>query len=148
MKPLVISMGDAAGIGPEIILKGLGSAPAEATGCVVLGDIKALHRAKALPGVADLPLALAELDTLEQAAQLPPRCLGVLQSCDLPEPPAWGRISAAAGHAAGQCISAGARAVLTGRACALVTAPHPQRSHGRSRAALVGLSRSYGVVAA
>jgi len=123
MKPVVISMGDAAGIGPEIILKGLGSAPAEAAGCVVLGDLRVLRRAKALPGVAELPLALAELDTLEQAAQLPPRCLGVMQACDLPELPAWGRISAAAGHAAGQCISAGARAVLQGRASALVTAP-------------------------
>ena len=123
MKPLVISMGDAAGIGPEIILKGLGADPAEAAGCVVFGDMAALRRAKVLPGVREWPLALAEIETLERAEQLPPRCLGVIQACDLTELPAWGRISAAAGHAAGQCIRAAARAVLAGQASALVTAP-------------------------
>lgn len=123
MKPVVISMGDAAGIGPEIILKGLGGSPTEAAGCVVLGDIEVMRRAKALPGLASLPLALAELDAIEEAERLPPRCLGVMQACDLPEPPAWGQISAAAGRAAGQCITAGARAVLSGQASALVTAP-------------------------
>ena len=123
MKPIVISMGDAAGIGPEIILKGLGVTPEQAQGCVVLGDMAAMRRAKALPGVAELPLALAELTALEQAEHLPPRCLGVLQACHLPRLPAWGQVSADAGRAAGQCITAGAQAVLSGQARAPVTAP-------------------------
>ena len=123
MKPIVISMGDAAGIGPEIILQALAQAPQDPGGMVVLGDLGALRRAKALPALATLPLALAELTALEQARGLPPRCVGVLQACQLPELPAWGQVSAAAGHAAGQCIVAGARAVLSGQARALVTAP-------------------------
>ncbi|MCE2879120.1 MAG: 4-hydroxythreonine-4-phosphate dehydrogenase PdxA [Comamonadaceae bacterium] len=123
MKPIVISMGDAAGIGPEIILKGLGRAPAQARGCVVLGDLAAMRRAKALPGLAELPLALAQLTALDQVDLIPPGCLGVLQACQLPRLPAWGQVSGDAGRAAGQCISAGARAVLSGQARALVTAP-------------------------
>ncbi len=123
MKPLVISMGDAAGIGPEILVKAWAREPESLAGCVVLGDVAALRRAKALPGLAEMPLALAEITDLSQAAQLPPRCMGVLPACDLPELPAFGQVSAAAGRAAGQCIVAGARAVLEGRAAALVTAP-------------------------
>jgi 4-hydroxythreonine-4-phosphate dehydrogenase len=123
MKPLLISMGDVAGIGPEIILKAWASAPQALQNCVVLGDLAALRRAKSLPALRDLPLALAEVSELEEALRLPSRCVGVLQSCDLPALPAFGRVSADAGRAAGQCIVAGARAVLQGRAAALVTAP-------------------------
>jgi 4-hydroxythreonine-4-phosphate dehydrogenase len=121
MKPIVISMGDAAGVGPEIILKALAQAPGDAAGVVVLGDVRALRRANTLLGQA--ALALAEVSTLAQAQDLPPRCVGMLQSCELPELPLWGQVSAAAGLAAGQCIVAGARAVLSGQARALVTAP-------------------------
>ncbi len=121
MKPIVISMGDAAGVGPEIILKALAQTPGDAAGVVVLGDVRALRRANTLLGQA--ALALAEVSTLAQAQDLPPRCVGMLQSCELPELPLWGQVSAAAGLAAGQCIVAGARAVLSGQARALVTAP-------------------------
>ena len=124
MKPLVISMGDAAGIGPEIILKAAAQAPDALAGCVVLGDLAAMRRAHALLREASpLPPALAELASLDQAPALPPRCLGVLQSCELPDLPAFGQVSAPAGRAAAQCIVAGARAVLQRQAQALVTAP-------------------------
>ena len=46
-KPLLITMGDAAGIGPEIIAKAFREAPAELAGCVVVGDVSALRRASA-----------------------------------------------------------------------------------------------------
>lgn len=123
MKPLLLTMGDASGIGPEIILKGLGRAPLEARGCVVYGDMAVMRRAKALPGLEALPLALAELSGLDEVQRLPPHCLGVIQACDRPGLPEWGRVSAQAGRAAGQCVSAAARAVLAGQAAALVTAP-------------------------
>lgn len=123
MKPLVISMGDVAGIGPEIIVKAWDQDPDQLAGCVVLGDVAAIRRARNVPALASLPLALAELTDLTEAATLPPRCIGVLPACDLPELPAWGQVSAAAGRAAAQCIVAGAQAVLQGRAAALVTAP-------------------------
>lgn len=123
MKPLVISMGDAAGIGPEIILKALHAWPADLGKCVVMGDVGALRRAKSLPGLVELPLALAELHSLDDAAALPPACVGVLQACSPINLPAFGLVSAAAGLAAAQSIVAGAQAALEGRAAALVTAP-------------------------
>ena len=123
MKPLVLSMGDAAGIGPEIILKGLGQAPLEARGCVVYGDMAVMRRAKALPGLDALPLALTEVSDLDQVHRLPSRSLGVLQACHLVGLPAWGQVQAESGRAAAQCVSAAAQAVLDGRAGALVTAP-------------------------
>lgn len=121
MKPIVLSMGDAAGIGPEIILKGLDQAPQEAPGCVVYGDMAVMRRAQSLLGLQGL--RLAEVSDLAQLAALPASCLGVIQACELPAPPPWGRISAEAGRAAAQCVSAAARAVLNGQAAALVTAP-------------------------
>lgn len=123
MKPLVISMGDATGIGPEIILKALAAWPAELGACVVLGDVGAMRRAKSRPGLADLPLALAELHRLDDAAALPPACVGVWQACEPFDLPVFGQVSAAAGLAAAQSIASGAQAVLEGRAAALVTAP-------------------------
>ncbi len=123
MKPLVISMGDAAGIGPEIILKALAAWPADLGACVVMGDVAAMRRAKSLPGLAELPLALAELHSLADAAALPPACVGVLQACTPLALPVFGQVSPAAGLAAGQSIVAGAQAVLRGQAAALVTAP-------------------------
>ena len=47
-RPLLITMGDAAGIGPEIIAKAFCGAPQELTGCVVVGDVATLRRAAAL----------------------------------------------------------------------------------------------------
>ena len=44
-QPIVISMGDPAGIGPEIIAKLFRDAPAEMAGCVVAGDVAAMQRA-------------------------------------------------------------------------------------------------------
>jgi 4-hydroxythreonine-4-phosphate dehydrogenase len=123
MKPLVISMGDAAGTGPEIILKALAEWPADLGTCVVLGDVAAMRRAKSLPGLAELPLALAELHSLDDAAALPPACVGVVQACTPFDLPAFGQVSPAAGLAAAQSIAAGAQAALEGRAAALVTAP-------------------------
>ena len=38
-QPIVISMGDPAGIGPEIIAKLFRDQPAEMAGCVVAGDV-------------------------------------------------------------------------------------------------------------
>ena len=39
MKPLAITMGDAAGIGPEIIAKAFRDAPDATNGCFVAGDM-------------------------------------------------------------------------------------------------------------
>ena len=47
-KPLLITMGDAAGIGPEIIAKAFAESPADLADCIVAGDVATLRRATAL----------------------------------------------------------------------------------------------------
>lgn len=119
-KPLLITMGDAAGIGPEIIARAFREAPAVMAGCVVVGDVATLRRAA---GVVAAPLALpvAVLESLSMSA--PPKSIPVLQKCLLVAPVAWGMVSAVAGQAAADCIVWAARAVLAGEAAGMVTAP-------------------------
>lgn len=124
-KPLLITMGDAAGIGPEIIVKAFRAAPIELAGCVVIGDMATLRRASALVAASSGSLALpvAQLETLDQAGSVPPNCVAVIQKCELSEPVPYGRVSDFAGQAAADCIVWAARAVLAGEASAMVTAP-------------------------
>ena len=56
-KPILITMGDAAGIGPEIIVKAFADSPADLADCVVLGDVAALRQASALIAVSRQTLA-------------------------------------------------------------------------------------------
>ena len=125
IKPLLITMGDAAGIGPEIIAKAFRASPADLAGCVVVGDVATLRRAAALTAATAGALALpvAQLDSLAEVSFLPPSCIGVLQRCELPALVPYGRISGLAGRAAADCIVWAARAVLSGEAAAMVTAP-------------------------
>jgi 4-hydroxythreonine-4-phosphate dehydrogenase len=124
-KPILITMGDAAGIGPEIIAKAFRDSPDEMAGCVVVGDVATLRRAAVLTAVttARLALPVAQLDSLAGAPSVPPRCIPVLQKCELLVPVSFGRVSALAGKAAADCIVWAARAVLASEAAAMVTAP-------------------------
>lgn len=122
MKPIAITMGDAAGIGPEIIAKAFRDAPGDTRGCFVAGDLQTLRRAAhVIRGSIDLPLAV--LDTPMDALALPARCMGVLPIAALDAPPPWGQVSAAAGQAAADCVIWAAQAALRGEIAALVTAP-------------------------
>ncbi|MDP1567900.1 MAG: 4-hydroxythreonine-4-phosphate dehydrogenase PdxA [Polaromonas sp.] len=122
--PLLITMGDPAGIGPEIIAKAFNDAPGELAGCVVAGDVATLRRASRLvSGAPASALPVVQLADLADWVGLPPRSMAVLQACDLPEAAAYGQVSAAAGKAAADCIVWAARATLAGQAAAMVTAP-------------------------
>ena len=119
--PLVLSMGDACGIGPEIIAAFLRSSGAR--DCVVVGDVGVMRRAAAWTGGL---LPVARIDALADAAGLPADCIPVLQVAGLaPDlgslPP--GRVDARAGAAAARSIEAAAACVQRGDALALVTAP-------------------------
>ena len=123
-KPIAITQGDAAGIGPEIIVQAFRDAPALLRGCFIVGDAAVLRRAAqvvARAGEPALPLALIEQPV--EAFDMPPRCLPLLQLGNGGEPPAFGQVSAAAGRQAGDCVTWAARAALRGEIAALVTAP-------------------------
>lgn len=118
--PLLITMGDAAGIGPEIIAKAWRDHPLDATGCVVVGDVATMRRAAALVA-HPLALPVAQLDSLDDLA--PPNCIPVIQKCELIAPVSIGLVSGFAGQAAADCIVWAAQTVLSGRAAGMVTAP-------------------------
>jgi 4-hydroxythreonine-4-phosphate dehydrogenase len=126
----LITMGDAAGIGPEIIARGASDSPETMAGCVVVGDVGTMRRAAALVAAnlragttAAPPFAVAELESLQAGLTLPPRCIGVLQKCELPAPVSYGLVSDLAGKAAAECIVWAARAALRGDVAGIVTAP-------------------------
>ncbi len=124
MRPIAITQGDPAGIGPEIVAKAFRDAPEVLQGCFVVGDVATLRRAAACierPGMPSLPLAV--LDRLDEVSGLPARCMPVWALPDLPGAQPWGQVGAEAGRAAAACVQWAARAALRGEVAALVTAP-------------------------
>ena len=124
-RPMVLTMGDPAGIGPEIIAAAFCDRPAWVSErMVVAGDWDVMQAAAQLvarnKGLASLPLE--RLDTLVEWRPDAGR-LAVLQACEPLPGLAMGQVSAAAGRAAAQCIAWAAEAALSGKARAVVTAP-------------------------
>jgi len=118
--PIAITMGDPAGIGPEIIAQLFRQQPEWSQRCFAVGDLATLRRAAAVTGGL-LPVAV-----IEQPADvlgLPPRCLPVLPAVCMDELAPWGRIDARAGRAAADSIAWAAQAALRGEVGAVVTAP-------------------------
>lgn len=120
-EPLVITMGDACGIGPEIIAKLF--ATGAGSGCLVVGDVAAMRRAaRWIGGVS----AVVEVDRAGDALGLPPGSLPVLQAFGLPsdllDAPV-GAVDRRAGAAAAACVEHAAALLRSGEAAALVTAP-------------------------
>ncbi|ROZ77507.1 4-hydroxythreonine-4-phosphate dehydrogenase PdxA [Ramlibacter sp. WS9] len=123
-RPIAITMGDPAGIGPEIVAKAFRDAHEDTRGCFVVGDVATMRRAaQAVRREGDVDLPVAVLDSSSEAISLPAGCLGVLAAVTLAGPVPWGRVSAQAGRAAADCVTWAARAALRGEIAALVTAP-------------------------
>ena len=117
---IAITMGDAAGIGPEIIMKALASPEVHAL-CnpLVIGDAERLRVAGELVG------SRLKIETLDDPAEAAYRhgnveCIDLnLIPADLP----FGRTSAIAGEAAYRYIERAVRIVEAGQAQAICTAP-------------------------
>ena len=126
MRPIAITQGDAAGIGPETIVKAFRDAPHETQGCFVVGDLATLRRASAVVAGQGVPMPVAVLDAVQQVGQCPPGCIPLwpLVGSDPfgPTEP-FGQLSARAGQMAGDCVVWAAQAALRGEIAALVTAP-------------------------
>ena len=119
--PLAISMGDACGIGPEIVARlFLGGGVDRA---FVVGDLAVMRRAAASLGQL---MTVAAIDTPWDASKVPPHCVPVLQAAGLPRDlidAAIGQVDARAGAAAAACIEQAVGWVRRGDAAAIVTAP-------------------------
>jgi 4-hydroxythreonine-4-phosphate dehydrogenase len=118
-KPLLVTMGDPVGIGPEIIVRAFKQG--ELADAVVVGDVASVRRVSAQLGVMT-----AHIDTAADFADVPPGCLPLLMPSGLAPGLAslpWGQINADAGAAAAGCIEHAVWWVLQGQASAIVTAP-------------------------
>lgn len=122
-KPIAITLGDPAGIGPEIIAKAFRDAPEAMRGCFVVGDVATMRRASGLISHGRLRLPVACIETPSEALTVPPQCLPVFQIPAPEVPVALGVVSAAAGKLAADCVVWAAKAALRGEVSALVTAP-------------------------
>jgi 4-hydroxythreonine-4-phosphate dehydrogenase len=142
---IAITMGDAAGIGPEIIMKALAS-PQVRGFCkpLVVGDGERLRRAGACVGSR---LHVESLDDAREASY----GHGDVECVDLnliPEDLPFGRVSAVAGEAAYRYVERAVRMVESGAAQAICTAPlskealhaagHKYPGHTELLAALTG----------
>jgi len=122
-KPLAITIGDAAGIGPEIIVKAFCQAPEQFRNCIVVGDKAVMQRAwqvvaaksRLLPKPKPMPMNMPMQEGLSIQQVGSPLALEQL--------PAFGKISAAAGQLAAESITWATHAALRGEVSAIVTAP-------------------------
>jgi 4-hydroxythreonine-4-phosphate dehydrogenase len=119
--PLALTMGDACGIGPEIIAAWFRS---EAAGnAFVVGDVAVLRRAAASTGGM---LPVARIERAADVHALPPRCIPVLQADGIASDlltAVIGTVDRRAGAAAARSIEQAVALVRAGEAAALVTAP-------------------------
>jgi 4-phospho-D-threonate 3-dehydrogenase / 4-phospho-D-erythronate 3-dehydrogenase len=145
-RPIIgITMGDAAGIGPEVIVKALAVPEVyEISRPLVIGDVGRLRKAsrvvgsklsiRAVDGPEDAKYRLGEIDCVDLA----------LVPDDLP----FGKLSATAGHAAYKFIERAVQLAMAGRIDGICTAPlnkealhaggHPFPGHTELLASLSG----------
>jgi 4-hydroxythreonine-4-phosphate dehydrogenase len=122
-KPIAITLGDPAGIGPEIIAKAFKEAPQITQGCFVVGDVATIRRAIKLVSSGQIRKPVVQIEAPAEAMTVPPGCIPVLQAGGLTEPVPFGQLSAKAGRLATECVVLAARMALKGEIDALVTAP-------------------------
>ena len=123
-RPLALTMGDACGIGPEIIARLFERGCPEARSAFVLGDLAVMRRAAGLCAGGLLPVARIERPA--DALDCPPGCVPVLPVAGLPADlidALPGTVDARAGAAAAACIRSAAELALDGVVAAIVTAP-------------------------
>ena len=122
-KPIIaITMGDGAGVGPEIIMKALSHAEIHELCCpLVIGDADRLRTAGIIAGT-QLVVRSAPESHLGSANFTP----GIVNCVDLKLLPAnlpWGKLSREAGEAAYRYLELAARLAMGGQVAAICTAP-------------------------
>jgi len=120
-RPLIaITMGDPAGIGPEIIAKAFANtAFMRDHAAFVVGDSRHLERAAQITGAAVRVRPITD----PAQAQLTPGVIDVLDVTTLPSDLHFGRLNAEAGRAAFEYVRRATELALSGGAQAVATAP-------------------------
>jgi 4-hydroxythreonine-4-phosphate dehydrogenase len=117
-RPVAVTMGDPAGIGPEIVLKTFADT-AFSLPAIVVGDAGILARDAKNFGLA---VKTNPVDEVEQA-MLVPGTVDVLSVSDLPQDLSYGQVDARAGAAAYRYIEQATALAVAGSVSAVVTAP-------------------------
>jgi 4-phospho-D-threonate 3-dehydrogenase / 4-phospho-D-erythronate 3-dehydrogenase len=120
MKPILgITMGDPAGIGPEVVTKALAH-PEIRENCrpVVIGDARAIEKALVLTGV---PLHLHTVTDPQECGRSD--CIDVIDLANIPADLPIGRVDAQAGKAAYEYVARAVAYAMNGTIRAIVTAP-------------------------
>jgi 4-hydroxythreonine-4-phosphate dehydrogenase len=114
---VAITMGDPAGIGPEIVAKALAAQPSEHA--VVVGDAGILRRAV---GLLDLPLEVHVVDHVHDA-RFDPDAIDLIAASDLPNDLPFGELDERAGDAAYRYVRRAVELALADEVHAIATAP-------------------------
>ena len=122
-KPIAITVGDPAGIGPEIVVKTFLQRPDLTQGCFIVGDMRVVREAARVVAAKGVCPATAIIEVPTDALSAPPNCLPVLQTATFEGIPCKGQLSAEAGRFAGTCIIAASGLALAGEVAAIVTGP-------------------------
>ena len=120
-KPIAITIGDAAGIGPEIIVKAFCQAPEQFHNCIVVGDRAFMQRAWQVAAAKTRPMSEPMPTNMTMQEGLSIQQVG--NPLALEQLPAFGKISAVAGQLAADSITWATQAALRGEVSAIVTAP-------------------------
>jgi 4-hydroxythreonine-4-phosphate dehydrogenase len=117
---IAVTMGDGAGVGPEVVVSALLD-PKTFAECrpVVIGDALRLRQAAGLIGAT---ATIVPVDSIGDAVFEPGR-INVIDLALLPEDLPWGELSAVAGHAAYAYIKVAAELAMSGAVQAICTAP-------------------------
>jgi 4-hydroxythreonine-4-phosphate dehydrogenase len=117
---VAVTMGDGAGVGPEVVVAAVLDPQSNAE-CrpVVVGDALRLRQAAEVLGIeADIQ----SIENVEDAVFTPGR-VNVIDLALLPEDLPWGQLSAVAGHGAYEYIRVASELAMAGKVQAICTAP-------------------------
>jgi 4-hydroxythreonine-4-phosphate dehydrogenase len=131
MNPLLLTQGDPAGIGPEIILKAYSLSPITMRDCMVLGNVAVFDKhARALLTAGCIPPPIVIVPSIEdfQSDSVPLGSMPLIPMGTIAEPWSLGQVSAAGGLLAAQCVQAAADACLLGQVAGMITAPMHKES--------------------
>ncbi len=122
-RPIIaMTMGDAAGIGPEVIMKSLAHPELyEICRPLVVGDASRLREADRIVG-GTLSVRSLRPDQFDEA-DFEPGTVDCIDLARIPSDLPWGKLSPVAGDAAYQFIAEAARLALAGKVGAICTAP-------------------------
>ena len=123
--PIAVTMGDACGIGPEIVLKACAARAADRAAAPVLvyGDVGVLERQARALGIDVAVAQVAGPADVHRGAAAGRPSVPVVACSALPPDLPTGRVDARAGAAAHAAIVAAARDAMARRVAAIATAP-------------------------